>query len=381
MLNHAISPQNLKLFESFNEYKIDRAPFMHEQFAQWSKEQPLLGLKVLHHVPVVMNTLLKIACLIVAGAEVTVTNPSFMTADPRVLDLLNQDNIRYVSDLSALKGEVFDVYFDCGAELYQALGAPRLGAIELTASGDHYYREQLLSFPVVTIDPTLTKQLETVFGAAESCQMAIEMLTHVKPHPKSWVVFGFGKIGRGLAYSCVNNNTNVVVVELLEEQRRAAEKMGIHAIAPDSWDKLKLAISQADIVVTATGGKGILNHYPREWFDGKILANMGVYDEFGVNFSEQAVLNQKKPVNFVLNDPTPMQYIDPEFYIHNKAVFDLLKNKLSPGVHRVQDEVDQDIISRWCQFHSVPLDVIRDWFIATETMSDNQTQQAPSFVC
>ncbi len=71
------------LLKYFAHYPQTDAPFMHRQFSEWGETRPLAGLRIVHHVPVVTNTLLKIACLAAAGAEVTVTNPhSFCAAHP-----------------------------------------------------------------------------------------------------------------------------------------------------------------------------------------------------------------------------------------------------------------------------------------------------------
>lgn len=98
------------------------------------KNLPLIGFTILHNVPLVENTLLKIACLVVSGAKVTVTNPSFMSARATAIAALQNDGITYVENIHSLRGTSFDFYLDCGAELYQALGRPRLGAVELTPS-------------------------------------------------------------------------------------------------------------------------------------------------------------------------------------------------------------------------------------------------------
>ena len=346
----------------FQKYPKSEAPFMHEQLAQWSDTRPLSGLRVVHHVPLVTNTLLKITCLLEAGADVTVTNPSdFCHAHPQAISCLNEAKIRYVENPRSLIGETFDLYFDCGAQLYQFLGKPKIGAIELTGSGDQLYRQQVLDFPVISIDRTLTKQLETVFGCAESSQMALTQLTGVNPTETSWVIFGFGKIGRGLAYFCAQNKVPVVIVDPSEKQRNLAQKLGITAIAPQDFSKLECALIEANVVITATGGKAIMDAYPHSWFSGKILANLGVYDEFGPQFSDDEVLNHKMPVNFVLNDPTPMKYIDPEFYIHNLVALTFLKEKLSYQVHGISSELDNSMIQRWCFYHSFPLDTINAW--------------------
>lgn len=351
------------LMKFFQIYSQNEAPFMHQQLTEWSVTRPLAGLRILHHVPVVVNTLLKIACLIEAGADVTVTNPSdFCHAHPRAVSALKEANVRYVETPLSLVGDKFDLYYDCGAQLYQFLGAPKIGAIELTGSGDDFYRHQDLDFPVISIDRTLTKQLETVFGCAESSHMALTKLTGIPPNETSWIIFGFGKIGRGVAYFCNQNKIPVTVVDICETQRGFAKKLGIQAINPKNFNDLERALIRANVIITATGKKAILNDYPHSWFSGKILANLGVYDEFGPHFSEDEVLNHKMPVNFVLEDPTPMKYIDPEFYIHNFASLMLVQEKLTNGVHGIPGEIDQNIIKRWCSYHSFPLNQIKLWF-------------------
>jgi adenosylhomocysteinase len=58
------------LLEYFKLYPENKALFFHKQLALWQRAQPLANLEVLHHVPVILNTMLKIACLIAAGAKV-----------------------------------------------------------------------------------------------------------------------------------------------------------------------------------------------------------------------------------------------------------------------------------------------------------------------
>lgn len=348
----------------FKHYTPQEAPFMHHQLSKWGIDKPLAGLRVLHHVPLVQNTLLKIACLVAAGAEVTVTNPSsFMIADAKAIECLKKSSIRYVDHLLDLKKETFDLYFDCGAELYQALGDPKVGAIELTGTGDIYYRQQKLDFPVVSIDQTRTKQLETIFGTAESASLAIHQLTAINPAEKSWLIFGFGKIGRGLAYFCHQYKTRVKIVELSPENTEEAKQLGLTVIHPADHVEIQAALKYTDIVVTATGKANIFADYSSTWFENKILANMGILDEFGPQIPEKAVLNNKKAVNFVLKDPTPMKYIDPEFYAHNMAALQLLSIKNTRGIQNLLPDWDEKIIREWCQFHQVSSDEIEQWFI------------------
>ena len=251
---------NTHIFQQyFKHYSVADAPFMHQQFEEWANIRPLAGLKILHHVPVVCNTLLKVACLIEAGAEVTITNPSsFVTADPKTVSFLLQNGLRYEEVLNELTEEKWDIYLDCGAELYQALGAPNIGAVELTGSGDQYYRQHHVNFPVLSIDHSQTKQLETVFGSSESVAQAIKILKNINPTEKSWLIFGFGKIGRGIAHYCVQNHIPVTIIEPLPEAQAVAQSLGLKVIYPDDLLAVESAIKYSEIIITATGQANIM---------------------------------------------------------------------------------------------------------------------------
>ncbi|MFO2511757.1 NAD(P)-dependent oxidoreductase [Legionella pneumophila serogroup 2] len=360
-----------ELLKYLEMYHPQIAPFMHLQINEWGKNRPLEGVKILHHVPLVPNTLLKIAALVAANAEVTVTNPaSFCQAHPDAITCLHKSGIPYVENLDLLRDETFDVYLDCGGQLHQSLGRPLRGAIELTGSGDQYYRSlKTLDFPVISIDHTMTKQLETVFGCAESSHQAIQKLTGVDPTNKNWLIFGFGKIGRGLAYFCLEHQVPVTVVDSSVHQCDLASNLGIEAIRPEEHDKLEKAVAKADIILTATGGKNIMSKYPRSWFDGKILGNLGLHDEFGPNFTSQDVLYDKKPINFCLYDPTPMIFIDPEFYLHNLGCLLLLQGNFPRGMHDIPEDIDSSIIKDWCQYHRHSEKSIRRWFLTSQDFS------------
>jgi len=358
----------MQLLQSFDSYPICQAPFMHKQYNEWNASRPLLGYTVVHNVPLVSNTLTKIACLIAAGAKIIVTNPNFLEPHSSAIQSLDKDNIEFVDDITSLRGRKIDIYFDCGAELFQKLGAPTIGAIELTGSGHNYYKNAQVDFPVISIDPTYTKQLETVFGTADSISRAIEYLTGHTTKDKSWLVFGFGKIGRGIAFFCKQANLPITIVEINSQAREEAKKLDLAVVDPGNLNALKEALETAEIIITATGKENILGYYPKEWFQGKCLANMGVLDEFGPGFYEEEVLNKKLPINFVLNDPTSMVYIDPEFYAHNIAALQLLECRDTAGLITLAKQMDQEIIQDWCKFHNYTRDKIEKWFIQPELM-------------
>ena|SRR3990167_8277130 len=345
-------------------YSSSDAPFMHGLIHEWGKTKPLQGLNILTNTPVVPNTLLQITALHSAGAKLTVCNPSFMLPHKASIAALQSDGIPTFLNANELSGKSFDIFLDCMGELYQKVGVPRIGAVELTGSGDVFYRAQKLTFPVVSIDKTLTKQLETIFGMAESAISALKQLTQVNDFSKKrWLVFGFGKIGRGIAYYCMKNNASINVVEPNETIRKSAELLGIRAIDPDDYTALQSHLTLTDVVITATGKANVLKQYPKKWFENKILANLGVLDEFGDQFSENEVLNNKIAINFSLDDPTPIEYFDPEIYADSIAINQLLKEKLSNEVHDLPKAIDHTIIQKWCQHHKINYSEIEKWFI------------------
>jgi adenosylhomocysteinase len=353
-----------KFQESFKQYPDKSAPFLHAQCKEWSASRPLRGISILHCIPVVPNTLLKIACLVSAGADVVITNPDFMFANPEALRDLKKNNIPFEADIPKLKGKKFDLHLDCNAELYRKVGAPGIGSVELTRSGDDYFQQKEIHFPVVSVDATFTKQLETLFGSAESCGSAIAKLSGLDVTKKTWAIFGFGKVGRGCAYYCYSNQIPVIVVDPDAKARSIAELFGIVSVDPNDLKSLENALAQAEIIVTATGKEHFLSAYPKEWFKGKILANMGVLDEFGAVFANEEVLNNKLPVNFTLENPTPIHCIDPAMFAHNVAALELLNTQFANGVHSLSEEMDNFIISAWCRHHEMDTGSVKKWLFA-----------------
>jgi adenosylhomocysteinase len=349
--------------EIFLKYPQQQAPFLYRQYQKWSANKPLQGLRILHHVPLVQNTLLKIACALAAGADVVVTQPSFVRPCKLSQEILAKNNIQFVSNLSQLTNEKFDIFLDCGAELFQHLSAPAIGAIELTGTGDQLYRQSKINFPVISIDRSLTKQLETIFGTAVSAFTALKKLMGDALEKKSWMIFGFGKIGRGLAYCCKQNKNPFVVVDRTESAKIKCEELGIKYIDANDLKSIEQQLQKTDIVITATGQPSILSIYPKKWFAEKTLATMGIIDEFGELFSPNEILNEKRPINFILEDPTPIEYIDPELFVHNEMIIHLLNSSLKPGIHDMPKKFDQLMITEWCQHHQDASNEIEKWFI------------------
>lgn len=340
--------------EFFALYDRTTAPFMHQMLEQYGKTKPLQGFTVAHNVPLTLTTLLKIACLDAAGANVTVTNPSFMLENPKTIDVLQQEGIRYLP-LADVSGS-FDLLLDCGAELIEQCHANQ-GIVELTRTGAMRYESyQNAHVPIISVDNTRLKSLETCLGTGEGVYRAIMKLAKKQLHNKKLLIFGFGKVGTGIAYYFSKITQDIAVVDMLPERLQRIEQRGYQAISAELPKQVEAAIKQADIIVTATGIKDLIsNSYDPAWFKGKILANAGAEDEFGFNFKESDVLAAKKPVNFALKEPTLMRFLDPIFYAHNLAIEDAL-NDTTAGFRPLNEATDKSIVELWAKYHGWPLD-------------------------
>ena len=98
---------------------------------------------------------------------------------------------------------------------------------------------------------------------------------------------------------------------------------------------LERELSDAWCMVTATG----IRHALVNCFDaGKVCAsdilivNMGVEDEFGPAIPAERVLHHKTPLNFILEEPTHIKFIDPTMALSNYGAWKILHSSLPCGI-------------------------------------------------
>ena len=72
---------------------------------------------------------------------------------------------------------------------------------------------------------------------------------------------------------------------------------------------------------------------------------MGVEDEFGSKVPESRVLNAKYPLNFILEEPTHLKYIDATMALDNCGIEKLCDDKLPAGVNFPERELEKIIVS------------------------------------
>ena len=94
---------------------------------------------------------------------------------------------------------------------------------------------------------------------------------------------------------------------------------GVDVVDCHDYVAVSALIEKADFVVTATGVAGALNapELKKSLLSTKaVLANMGVEDEYGEAIPAEKVLNAKGPLNFILEEPTHLKYIDTSLALH-----------------------------------------------------------------
>ena len=309
-------------------YSPDEYPALAHQIAAWSATRPLAGLTVLDATPVFTNTLVKYLALQVAGAQVTVSAHRAIPGDPAVIAALPTFDIA-VADEVMLGHETFDIVSDCAGTHSDV--SSRYGYVELTRSGVAVYSES--QRPVFVADAGRIKRIETSLGTGDGYVRGMAAVGHpIPPNQENGapkvVVFGGGKVGSGVAHACATAGAHVVVVD----PGSPALTAGIRRVLPIDSAAVQDALAGAWCVVAATGITAALEPWAEQLLaSGALLANMGATDEFGPRVPTEAVLHDKVAVNFVLDEPTRLRYLDPTMALTNAGAVELRQGRVPPG--------------------------------------------------
>ncbi len=308
---------------------------LNAQRERWSSSRPLAGAKILDATPVFRNTLVKYAVLLDAGADLTISVGKNIPCAADIVDLAHTFGIR-VADEKIL-AEKFDAVADCAGR-HIAVDS-RYGYAELTRSGLEYYADS--TAPVFSVDSGILKRFETTLGTGESFVRAMKYLNFNDFGGKTIVVFGGGKVGRGVAFFSAQAGADVYIVDRCTIPLPPKVK---YINASDKSEVME-SINNAWCVVSATGYAGALKEFaPLLQENSVLIANMGVEDEFGEELITERVLNNKLPLNFILDEPTKINYIDPSMALSNAAILKLLRNEVPAGINLPPQKLEMEII-------------------------------------
>ena len=328
-------------------YEKREYPALDALQSEWAETRPFEGLRVLVATPIYRNTMTQYRALVAGGATILVGFSGMN--DGEIVEFLKDWGVPVVTPAEMLeaeaRGEFVDLVLDCAGP-FAALH-PKIGFVELTRSGVQYYKDA--KKPVFVADSGIVKRIETSLGTGDGYFRALEKLGFgdfgektpgVGFEGRRLLVFGSGKVGSGIALQGVRRGCCVTVVTDLSRARSengsnrhsdAANSMpagdfsavllqnGVDVVDCRDYAAVASLIEKVDFVVTATGVAGALNapELQKSLLSTKaVLANMGVEDEYGGAIPAERVLNAKGPLNFILEEPTHLKYIDTSLALH-----------------------------------------------------------------
>ena len=207
-------------------------------------------------------------------------------------------------------------------------------------------------------DSGIVKRIETVLGTGDGYFRGLESLGYGDFEGKSLVVFGSGKVGCGIALHGVRRGMKVCTVtntRNVDSNSNFSSVLLNNDVRIEDFlddDMVADVVTHADFVVTATGLKNALTLSAVSAILANtkaVVANMGVEDEFGEHVPNTRVLNEKSPLNFVLDEPTHLKYIDTSLALHAALGERLLQEcaeKANPfkGVQNPPSEIEQRLL-------------------------------------
>ena len=152
------------------------------------------------------------------------------------------------------------------------------GLSEETTTGVHRLYERMengtLVLPAINVNDSVTKsKFDNKYGCKESLVDAIRRATDVMMAGKVAVVAGYGDVGKGSAASLRGAGARVIVTEI---DPICALQAAMDGFAVKKMDNV---CSNADIIVTTTGNKDIIQgHHFEKMKDKTIVCNIGHFD-------------------------------------------------------------------------------------------------------
>ena len=352
------------------------------------KEQPLKGLRLAACLHVTSETANLMLTLTAGGADVALcaSNP-LSTNDAVAAALVAQHSVKTY----AIRGEDNDTYYshieaaldhrphltmDDGADLVSVLHKGRksqlgdliggteettTGVIRLRAMADH----GVLGYPIVAVNEANTKHMfDNRYGTGQSTIDGIIRATNVLLAGKTFVIGGYGWVGRGLASRAKGHGSDVVVTEVDSVKALEAAMDGFRVM------KMDAAARVGDIFVTVTGDVNVLD---RKHFatmkDGAILANSGHFnseinlkalDEMATSVRQVRpsvqeyklgdgrrlyVLAEGRLINLAAAEGHPAAVMDMSFANQALCAEYIAKNakSLEPKVYNVPADIDAEV--------------------------------------
>ena len=268
---------------------------------EYKDSQPLKGARIAGCLHMTIQTAVLIETLVALGADVTWSSCNiFSTQDQAAAAIaaagipvyawkgLNEEEFDWCIEQTLFFGEdrkPLNMILDDGGDLtnlvfdhYPELIDGINGLSEETTTGVHRLYERMkngtLSMPAINVNDSVTKsKFDNKYGCKESAVDAVRRATDIMIARKRVVVCGYGDVGKGTAASFQGAGSIVTVTEV--------DPICALQAAMDGFEvkRLETLLPTADIVVTATGNKDIVQSIHFEAMKDKtIVCNIGHFD-------------------------------------------------------------------------------------------------------
>ena len=268
---------------------------------EYGPSKPLAGARIAGCLHMTVQTAVLIETLTELGAEVTWSSCNiFSTQDHAAAAIadtgvpvyawkgMNEEEFDWciAQTLFAFEdGKPLNLILDDGGDLtnmvlddFPELVAGINGLSEETTTGVHRLYERVkngtLTMPAINVNDSVTKsKFDNKYGCKESLVDAIRRSTDVMMAGKVAIVAGYGDVGKGSAASLRGAGARVIVTEI--------DPICALQAAMDGFPvkRMETAIPEADIIVTATGNKDIVEgHHFEAMKDKTIVCNIGHFD-------------------------------------------------------------------------------------------------------
>jgi adenosylhomocysteinase len=313
--------------------------------------------------------------------------------DIAVFAIKGEDNDTYYQHIEAAVDHKPQLTMDDGADVIGVLHAHRreqLGDIiagtEETTTGVIRLKaleaDGALGFPIIAVNEAKTKHLfDNRYGTGQSTIDGIVRATNVLLAGRTFVVAGYGWVGRGVASRARGMGAHVVVTEV--DPLRALEAV------MDGFVVLPMAAAAriGDIFCTATGDKSVITgEHMAEMKDGAILSNTGHFNveieipalrslatetrkarEFVEEFKladgrRLYLIADGRLVNLAAAEGHPAQVMDMSFANQALSAEYAIENaaKLERKVYAVPEEIDNEIARLKLETMDVDIDQLTE---------------------
>ena len=378
------------------EWASTRMPVLGLIRKQFISEKPLKGIKVGGCLHITTETAVLALALKSGGARVFMCASNPLSTQDDVVAYLNSEGVKALGFRGESSKEYYNaikevvafkpkIIMDDGGDLTNAtMSGPfdAIGGTEETTTGilrlKALEKAGKLQFPVIGVNDADTKHMfDNRYGTGQSTIDGILRATNIMLAGKTFVVAGYGWVGRGIASRARGMGSKVIVTEVDAVKALEAHMDGFQVLSMDEAAKI------GDIFVTATGDLDIItDRHIKKMKDLALLANSGHFnveintehlenlavkkrqirnqlEEYTMKDGRRILLiSQGRLVNLSSAEGHPSEVMDMSFANQALSAVYVLKNysKLENRVYNVPRDIDESIASLKLESLGVKID-------------------------